>query len=69
MEGFIITLYEKQINDQRDIYAQFEKEGRILGTVKKSADAYRSVLDGTPVVMSNRKADVSLEYMEIAKKI
>lgn len=67
--GYIITMYEKVINDQRDMLVQFAKEGPILGTVKKSADVYRSILDGTPVVMSNRKSDVAQEYVKIAAKI
>ena len=69
LEGFIITMYERVINDQRDMLVQFEKEAPVLGTVKKSADAYRSVLEGTPVVKSNRKSDVAQEYAEIAAKI
>ncbi len=69
LAGFVITMYEKVINDQRDMLVQFEKEAPILGTVKKSADAYRSVLEGTPVVKSNRKSDVAQEYAEIAAKI
>lgn len=69
LKGFIITMYEKVINDQRDMLVQFEKEAPVLGTVKKSADAYRSVLEGTPVVMSNRKSDVAKEYIEIAARI
>ncbi len=69
LKGFIITMFEKVINDQKDMVAQFEKEAPILGTVKKSADAYRSILDGTPVVISDKKSDVSLAYIEIAKKI
>lgn len=69
VEGFVVTMFEKVVNDQRDMLAQFEKEGPILGVVKKSADVYRSVLNGTPVVMSDRKSDVSKAYREIAKKI
>lgn len=69
LEGFIITMFEKVINDQRDMVEQFEKEAPILGLVKKSADAYRSVLDGTPVVISNKKSDVSIAYKEIADKL
>ena len=69
LEGFIITMFEKVINDQRDMLEQFAKEAPVLGTVKKSADAYRSVLEGTPVVKSNRKSDVAREYVEIASKI
>ena len=68
LEGFIITMYEKVINDQRDIVEQFEKEAPILGLVKKSADAYRSMVEGTPVVISDKKSDVSLAYKEIANK-
>ncbi len=69
LDGFIITMFEKVINDQRDMVDQFEKEAPILGLVKKSADAYRSIIDGTPVVISNKKSDVSLAYREIADKL
>ena len=69
LEGFIVTMYEKTVNDQRDMLAQFEKEAAILGIVKKSADVYRSILEGTPVVMSNRKSDVAQAYVDIAAKI
>ncbi len=69
LEGFIITMFEKVINDQRDMAEQFEKEAPILGFVKKSADAYRSIIDGTPVVISDKKSDVSQSYREIADKI
>ena len=68
LEGFIITMYEKVINDQRDMVEQFEKEAPILGLIKKSADAYRSIVDGTPVVISDKKSDVSVAYKEIADK-
>ena len=68
LEGFIITMYEKVINDQRDMVEQFEKEAPILGLVKKSADAYRSMVDGTPVVISDKKSDVSLAYKEIGDR-
>ena len=69
LAGFVMTMYEKNINDQRDMVQQFEKEAEILGFVKKSADAYRSILDGVPVVQSNRRSDVSASYREIADKI
>ena len=69
LEGFVITMFEKVINDQKDMLMQFEKEAPILGIVKKSADAYRSVLDGTPVSMSDRRSDVSCAYVEIAGKL
>lgn len=68
-EGFIITMFEKNINDQKDMLEQFKKESSILGIVKKSADTYRSVLDGIPVVMSAPKSDVAQAYKGIAEKI
>ena len=68
-EGFIITMFEKNINDQKDMLEQFKKEAPVLGTVKKSADTYRSVLDGIPVVMSAPKSDVVQAYKIIAEKI
>ncbi len=67
--GIIITLFEKMINDQRDLLEQFENEFTVVGVVKKSADAYRSVLDGTPVVISDKKSDVAIAYNDIAKSI
>ncbi len=66
LEGFIITMFEKNVNDQRDLIEQFEKEAPILGKVKKSAETYKSVLEGTPVVISNKKSDVSQSYREIS---
>lgn len=69
MAGFIITMYEKGIASQRAMLGQFEKEGDILGVVKKSADSYRDILDGKPVVMSKKWSDVSKAYQEIAGKL
>ena len=69
LDGFIITMYEKNINDQKDMLEKFKEVAPILGIVKKSADTYRSVLEGTPVVMSNPKCDVSKAYQEIANLI
>ena len=69
LQGYIITMYEKIVNDQRDILEQFMREGEILGVIKKSADVYRSILDGTPVVLSNPKSSVAQAYKEISEKI
>lgn len=67
--GFIVTMFEKNINDQKDLLEQIAKEGNILGIVKKSADTYRNVLDGVPVVAANQKSDVSKSYIQIASRI
>ena len=66
-DGFIITMFEKVINDQKDMLEQFKKEAPVLGVVKKSADTYRSILDGTPVVISKPKSDVAVSYAQIAE--
>lgn len=69
MKGFLVTMYEKVVKDQREMLEQFAKEGPILGIIKKSADTYRSVLDGTPVVMSDKRSDVSKAYKEVADQL
>lgn len=69
MKGFLITMYEKVVRDQREMLEQFGKEGPILGIIKKSADTYRSVLDGTPVVMSDQRSDVSKAYKAVADQL
>lgn len=69
LSGFVITMFEKIVNDQRDMLEQFKKEAPVLGIVKKSADAYRSILDGTPVVISDKKSDVSKAYRDIAEQL
>ena len=67
-EGFIITMFEKNINDQQDMLEQFNKEAPVLGVVKKSADTYRSILEGIPVVLSNPKSDVTVAYKKISEQ-
>lgn len=46
-----------------------EQKAPILGVVKDSADVNRAIVDGKPVVLSNRKAPTAREYMEIAFKL
>lgn len=67
--GYLVTMYEKNINDQRDILELLEKEGEVLGAVKKSADSYRSILEGTPVVLSNPRSEVAQMYRAVAEKL
>ena len=67
--GYLVTMYEKNINDQRDILELLGKEGTVLGTVKKSADSYRSILEGTPVVLSNPRREVAGMYRVVAEKL
>lgn len=67
--GIIATLFEVVVNDQKDVLELLQEKAEVIGVIKKSADAYRSVVDGTPVVVSNKGSDVAKAYMEIAEKI
>ena len=67
LAGFIITMFEARINDQKDIAELLHKEAEVMGTVKKSADTYRHILDGKPVVISDKNSDVAKSYIKIAK--
>lgn len=68
-DGFLISMYEKTVNDHQSMVEQFKKEGSIIGIVKKGADTYKDVLDGLPVVASRPNTDVAIAYKEIAMKI
>lgn len=67
--GCVATMFEKRINDQRDVLEAIEEKLPVIGIVKKSANVYRNVAEGIPVVLGNRNADVSKAYREIAVRI
>lgn len=67
--GVVLTLFEKKVRDQRDIAALISQRVNVLGSVKKSADTYRTVLDGKAVVQTQKNSDVAISYFEIAKNI
>lgn len=69
MRGIIATCYEKRVKDQQDVLALLQSNVPILGIIKKSADVYRRVIDGLPVVLSHPKKEVSIVYKDIASKI
>lgn len=67
--GIIATMFECRVNDQKDILTILGEKAPIMGVVKKSADVYRNVIDGRPVVISNKRSDASKAYVCIASKI
>lgn len=70
VKGIIATIYEKKVNDQRDVWELLHEQGvPFLGTIKKSADAPRTVYQGLPVVISNTRSAVAQEYIRIANTI
>ena len=70
VSGIIATIYEKQVNDQKDVWDLLHEQGvPFIGTIKKSADAPRTVYQGLPVVISNKRSEVAQEYIRIAETI
>lgn len=69
--GIFGTMYEKNVKDQKDIFDLIQNYENIpyLGTVKKSADAYRDIYNGIPVVINHKSCQVSIGYREIEKNI
>ena len=67
IRGVIVTLYQKIIRDQRNMLEMLKEKYNVLGIIKQSADTYRSIDDGTPVVLSNPKSEVAIAYAEIAR--
>lgn len=69
LTGIIATIFEQRVNDQKDILTILNEKASVIGIVKKSADIYRNVIDGKPVVLANQKSDVAVAYTGIANKI
>lgn len=69
LTGIIATMYKRNINDNKDVLTLLERNATVLGTIKDSADVNRAIVEGKPVVLSNKKVATAKEYMEIAFKI
>jgi len=67
--GIIATMFEQRVNDQKDILTILGEKAPVIGIVKKSADVYRNIIDGKPVVLANQKSDAAIAYTDIANKI
>lgn len=67
--GVIATLYEKNVNDHRDVLTLLAQKVEVLGVIKKAAVVNKAIIDGKPVVLSAKGKDVSKSYLEIAMKI
>ena len=56
-------------NNIHNLLELLKSKATVLGTIKKSANVSRNVVDGLPVVIANKGTDVAKAYMEIALKI
>lgn len=69
IDGIIATQFERT-NDQKDVVTLLKgMDMPFLGVVKKSADVPRNIIDGIPVVLSNKKTVSAEAYLQIASKI
>ena len=71
LEPMSITLVRASVSSpaQQDVLTLLEKKVPVIGVVKKSAAIYKNIVEGLPVVLANKKSDVSKAYIEIAIKI
>jgi chromosome partitioning protein len=67
--GIIATMYEKRVNDDKEILAMLQEKYNVIGVVKKSAVAKKGVYDGLSVAQSAPKTEVGAEYNNIAEYI
>ena len=67
--GIIATMFEKNVNDHKDVLTLLEQKAEVLGIIKKAAVVNKSIIDGRPVVIANKGSDVAKAYVEIAMNI
>ena len=69
LDGIVATMFKKNTNDHQDVLTLLERKAPILGVIKESADVNRTIAEGKPVVLSNKKAPAAKQYIEVAIKI
>ena len=65
--GIIATMYDKKVNDQRDVFSLLQDVAPVLGIIKWLDDAKCHVVDGLPVVLTHKRSDASKEYIKISQ--
>ncbi|MDO5147661.1 MAG: AAA family ATPase [Eubacteriales bacterium] len=69
VKGIIGTFYEERVTDQRTILDMISEKASIIGTVRKSADISRNVVNGLPVVLAMKTSKTAKEYIDIADQL
>lgn len=69
VRGTIATLFEVKIKSQKEVLEYLDENTTLLGVVKKSADAYRNITEGLPVVLSKPECPVAKSYEQLASQI
>ena len=68
-DGVIATVYEKIVNDQKDVLELLGRKATVLGIVPKSSQAYKYLPDGKPVAIAAKGTAIAKAYIEMAIKI
>lgn len=69
LTGIIATMFKAKTNDNQDVLTLLESKATVLGVIRDSADVNRTIVDGKPVVLANKKTRAAKEYMDISYKI
>ena len=69
LDGVVATMFEKSVNDQKDVLTLLEQKTHVLGIVKKAAIVNKNIIEGKPVVIASKGQDVARAYFEIALNI
>lgn len=64
--GIVATLFEKRINDDREILDALREEYNVIGVVKKMVAAKKGIYDGLSTVEQSPNNDIAKEYNKIA---
>ena len=69
--GVIATMFDirtKMDNDELE-WLNKNYKGHVLGVIKRSIEASKGIVKGLPVVLSNPRSDIAIEYVNIASKV
>lgn len=67
--GAIGTLYEKNVNDHKDVLELISRKVNVIGTVGKAAVVNKAIIQGKPVVLAARRSEAAASYMSIADAV
>ena len=67
--GTIGTMFEMRVNDHKDILKLIGDKTNVIGVVKKASAVNKKIVDGKPIVVTDRNSDPAIAYFEIAAKL
>jgi len=67
--GVIANLFDPRTKDDQDILKMLDEKYNLLGILKRTVSAKKSLKDGVPVVIQSPNLPISLEFKKIAQHI